>query len=164
MIRKHFRLKRLVLGLAFAALLAPAAQATPYAPGSGRVIERDLSVQVSPYEVRGTHVLPGGMTLSTAQGVRSENSLGNHTTSVGSTGVSAPSLARSENSLGSGGPNTIGATNPVIAPAISTASADVFDWSDAAIGGSIVFGVALALLTAFALARRNRDRTRLASA
>ena len=140
MIRKHFRLKRLVLGLAFAALLAPAAQATPYAPGSGRVIERDLSVQVSPYEVRGTHVLPGGMTLSTAQGVRSENS------------------------LGSGGPNTIGATNPVIAPAISTASADVFDWSDAAIGGSIVFGVALALLTAFALARRNRDRTRLASA
>jgi hypothetical protein len=73
MIRKHFRLKRLVLGFAFAALLAPAAQATPYAPGYGRVIERDLSVQVSPYEVRGTHVLPGGMTLSTPQVVRSHS-------------------------------------------------------------------------------------------
>jgi hypothetical protein len=72
MIRKHFRLKRILVGLAFAALFAPAAQATPYAPGTGRVIESDLSVQVSPYELRGTHVLPGGMTLTPARAVRSE--------------------------------------------------------------------------------------------
>jgi hypothetical protein len=140
MIRKHFRLKRLVLGFAFAALFAPAAQATPYAPGSGRVVERDLSVQVSPYEVRGTHVLPGGMTLS------------------------APSVARSENSLGSGGPNTVGATNPVTVPLTSTVTADAFDWSDAAIGASIVFAAMLMLLTSVALTRRSRDRTHLAGA
>jgi hypothetical protein len=72
MIRKHFRLKRLVLGFAFAALVAPSAQATPYAPGTGRVTDRDLSVQVSPYEMRGTHVLPGGMTLAPARAVRSD--------------------------------------------------------------------------------------------
>jgi hypothetical protein len=75
MIRKHFRLKRILVGLAFAAVLAPAAQATPYAPGAGRVIERDLSVQVSPYEMRGTHVLPGGMTLAPARAVQSETTV-----------------------------------------------------------------------------------------
>jgi hypothetical protein len=93
MIRKHFRLKRIVVGLAFAALLAPAAQATPYAPGSGRAIERDLSVQVSAYEMRGTHVLPGGMTLTPASVVRSERPVS--TTSADSFGWSDGAIVAS---------------------------------------------------------------------
>jgi hypothetical protein len=135
MIRKHFRVKRLVAGLAFAALLAPAAaQATPYGPGIGNSrADSDMTTQVSPYEVRGTHVLPGGMTLVT------------------------PTVARSENSLGNGGPNTIGATNPVPVPTVTTVSATSFDWSDAAIGASVAFAAALLLLTSIGVARRHRD-------
>jgi hypothetical protein len=135
MIRKHFRLKRVVVGLAFAAIVAPAAQATPYggSPTSSNRVDSDLSVQVSPYEMRGTHILPGGMTLV------------------------SPPVAQSENSLGNGGPNTVGATNPVSVPAISTASASGFDWSDAAIGASVTFAAALLLLTSLGVARRHRD-------
>jgi hypothetical protein len=137
MIRKHFRLKRLVVGLAFAAIVAPAAQATPYggSPSSSAStrVDSDLSVQVSPYEMRGTHILPGGMTLV------------------------APSAARSENSRGAGGPNTIGATNPVTVPVATTVSADAFDWSDAVIGALAAFGTALVLLTALMLGRRQHS-------
>ena len=142
MIRKHFRVKRLVVGLAFAAILAPAAQATPYGGGisNSRADSDLLTTQVSPYEMRGTHVLPNGMTLV------------------------SPPIARSENSRGSGGPNTVGATNPVSMPAIRTVSASGFDWSDAAIGASVAFAAALLLLTSVTVARRHRDRTGLASA
>ncbi len=135
MIRKHFRLKRVVVGLAFAAIVAPAAQATPYggtASSSSRV-DSYLSTQVAPYELR-THVLPSGMTLA------------------------APLVARSENSLGAGGPSTVGATNPVRVPVASTVSADAFDWSDAAIGALAAFGTALVLLTALVLGRRQHSR------
>ncbi len=134
MIRKHFRLKRVVVGLAFAAIVAPAAQATPYggtATSSGA--DSYLSTQVAPYELR-THVLPSGMTLA------------------------APLVARSENSLGAGGPSTVGATNPVRVPVASTVSADAFDWSDAAIGALAAFGTALVLLTALVLGRRQHSR------
>jgi hypothetical protein len=139
MIRKHFRLKRVMVGLAFAAIVAPAAQATPYggtvSNSSSRVDY--LSTQVSPYELgsgQATHVLPSGMTLA------------------------APLVARSENSRGAGGPSTVGATNPVAVPVASTASADAFDWSDAAIGALVAFGTALVLLTATMLGRRQHSR------
>jgi hypothetical protein len=134
MIRKHFRLKRVVVGLAFAAIVAPAAQATPYGgTASSSRVDSYLSTQVAPYELR-THVLPSGMTLV------------------------APLVARSENSLGAGGPSTVGATNPVAVPVASTVSADAFDWSDAAIGALAAFGTALVLLTAMVLGRRQRSR------
>lgn len=137
MIRKHLRLKRLVVGLAFAAIVAaPTAQATPYGGSitSSSRADSDLSVQVAPYEMRGTHVLPGGMTLV------------------------SPALARSENSRGAGGPNTIGATNPVSVPAAGTVTTDAFDWSDAVIGALAAFGTGLVLLTALMLGRRQHSR------
>ena len=73
MIRKHFRLKRIAIGLAFAAVAVPAtASATPYVSNSDRGIPQVqsssyLSTQVSPYELgtgQATRVLPGSMTLS----------------------------------------------------------------------------------------------------
>lgn len=138
MIRKHFRLKRVVVGLAFAAIVAPAAQATPYGGSTSTSSSRVdyLSTQVSAYELGSgaTHVLPGGMTLA------------------------APVVARSENSRGAGGPSTVGATNPVAVPVATTASADAFDWSDAAIGALVAFGTALVLLTATMLGRRQHSR------
>jgi hypothetical protein len=39
----------------------------------------------------------------------------------------------------------------------STVRSDRFDWSDAGIGASIVFGAALMLLTAVGLGRRHRS-------
>jgi hypothetical protein len=73
MIRKHFRLKRIAIALAFAAVAVPAtASATPYVSNSDRGIPQVqsssyLSTQVSPYELgpgQATRVLPGSMTLS----------------------------------------------------------------------------------------------------
>jgi hypothetical protein len=80
MIRKHFRLKRIALGLAFAAVALPAtASATPYVSNSDRGVPQVqsssyLSTQVSPYELgpgQATRVLPGSMTMS-HQVVRSQ--------------------------------------------------------------------------------------------
>jgi len=138
MIRKHFRLKRIVLGLAFAAIAAPAAQATPYggAPES-RHDQSLLSTEVSAYEVVSDRaILPGGMTLASS------------------------SVVRSENSFGAPGPSAAGATGPAEVALVRTTTG--FDWSDAGIGASAAFGAALMLLTAVGLGRRNRSR--LASA
>ena len=135
MIRKHLRLKRIALGLAFAAIAAPVAQATPYG-GSSVSSQKDqavLSTEVSAYEVvSGRTILPGGMTMASSSAVRSENSFG------------AP------------GPSAAGATGPQ--HVISSTSSRTFDWSDAGIGASVAFGVALMLLMAVALGRRYRGR------
>ena len=73
MIRKHFRLKRIAIALAFAAVAVPAtASATPYVSNSDRGVPQAqsssyLSTQVSPYELgpgQATHVLPGSMSVS----------------------------------------------------------------------------------------------------
>jgi hypothetical protein len=137
MIRKHFRIRRLVLGLAFgAALVVPVAQATPHVDGpvSGVTseIQADayLTTEVSPYELRGTHIVPNGMT------------------------VTPTSVVRSENSFGAPGPSAGGAVGP---HSVATASATTsFDWNDAGIGAAAAFGVALLLVTAVMLGRRNR--------
>jgi hypothetical protein len=79
MIRKHFRLKRIALGLAFAAIAAPTAAATPYVSNGDRGVPQVrssayLSTAVSPYELgpgQAVRVLPGSMTLSHDVGVRS---------------------------------------------------------------------------------------------
>jgi hypothetical protein len=145
MIRKHFRIRRLVLGLAFAAVFAvPVAQATPnvYGPTaeiqSGLTVVSDayLTTEVSPYEMRGTHVVPSGMTMTPT------------------------SVVRSENSFGAPGPSAGGAVGP---QSVATASAtSSFDWNDAGIGAAGALGVALLLVTAVMLGRRHR--TGLASA
>ena len=138
MIRKHFRLKRLALGLAFAAIAAPVAQATPHVNGPTSQVQasivRDayLTTEVSPYEVRGTHVLSPGMTIT------------------------ASSVVRSENSFGAPGPSAAGATGPELVT--STASSTTFDWADAGVGAAAAFGMALLLLTAIGIGRRNRSR------
>jgi hypothetical protein len=132
MIRKHFRLKRIALGLAFAAIAAPVAQATPY--GGSPASQQDqsvLSTEVSPYELRSTHIVPGGMTLV------------------------QPSIVRSENSFGAPGPSAAGATGPQ--HVISATSSSRFDWTDASLGAAAAFGTALLLLTAVGLGRRNRS-------
>jgi hypothetical protein len=72
-----------------------------------------------------------------------------------------PSAAISERSLGVPGPN------PSSAPLVASSTSGGFDWQDAGIGASAVFGVALVLLTVVALGRRHRsglDQAPLSSA
>jgi hypothetical protein len=138
MIRKHLRLKRIALGLAFAAIAAPVAQATPYGGSvSSQKDQAVLSTEVSAYEVVGSRtILPGGMTMASS------------------------SVIRSENSFGAPGPSAAGATGPQ--HVISSTSSSRFDWTDASLGAAAAFATALLLLTAVGIGRRNRSR--LASA
>jgi hypothetical protein len=153
MIRKHFRLKRIALGLAFAALVvAPTAQA--------RVALVD------------GHAAPISYTAADHQRIASEISVQSGVPQLQVEGLrwqamadayQAQSPVRSENSFGAPGPSLAGATGPQVLAAASTTS-DGFNWSDAGIGASVAFGAALMLLMAVILGRRFRSRpTGLAS-
>jgi hypothetical protein len=169
MIRKHFRLKRIALGLAFAAIAVPVAQAKPVSEiqghGGTTPTMSQLEAQGNAYQTRvrseNTSRRPIAseisvqLTLSQAQveALRYQAMVDLY---------SRQNPVRSENSFGAPGPSVGGAQGPSSTPTVSTVRSDRFDWSDAGIGGSIVFGAALMLLTAVGLGRRNRSR--LASA
>jgi hypothetical protein len=143
MIRKHFRIRRIVIGLAFAAIVAPSAQAyTGYSIDGGT---------------------PGIQSASTSQPIRSENSAQPPLSLAQVQALRYQAMVdlysnqnplRSENSLGAAG-TTVGAQGPAPVQTVNRVSSDRFDWSDAGIGGSIVFGAALMLLTAVTLGRRH---------
>jgi hypothetical protein len=158
MIRKHFRLKKIALGLAFAALVvAPTAQARvalvdghaapiSYTAVSHQRIASEISVQ-------------SGVPQLQVEGLRWQ---------AMADAYQAQSPVRSENSFGAPGPSLAGATGPqVVAAQVVAASgttSDGFNWSDAGIGASVAFGAALMLLLAVVLGRRFRSRpTGLAS-
>jgi hypothetical protein len=153
MIRKHFRLKKIALGLAFAALVvAPTAQA--------RVALVD------------GHAAPISYTAVEHQRIASEISVQSGVPQLQVEGLrwqamadayQAQSPVRSENSFGAPGPSLAGAMGPQVLAAASTTS-DGFNWSDGGIGASVAFGAALMLLLAVVLGRRFRSRpTGLAS-
>jgi hypothetical protein len=68
-----------------------------------------------------------------------------------------PTVAVSERSNGVKGPD------PSLVPQLASATSSGFDWSDAGIGASTAFGIALLLVTGVALARR-QNQGRLTSA
>jgi hypothetical protein len=140
MIRKHFRLKRIVLGLAFAAVAVPTAQAKPIESSTPapQPIASEISVQsgVPQLQVEGLRWTAmakayEGMTPAVAhQPIASEIS------------VQSPAFQ----------------LTVVPNPVVSTSGSDGFNWSDAGIGASVSFGLALLLLTAVGLGRRYRSR------
>jgi hypothetical protein len=153
MIRKHFRLKRIALGLAFAAVVvAPTAQASVAlvdghpAPVSYTAVERQpIASEIS---------VQSGVPQLQVEGLRWQ---------AMADAYQAQPPVRSENSFGAPGPSLAGATGPQVVAAASTTS-DGFNWSDAGIGASVAFGAALMLLMAVILGRRFRSRpTGLAS-
>jgi hypothetical protein len=147
MIRKHFRLRKIALGLAFAAVAVPTAQASvlldghpapvSYTAVAQQPIASEISVQsVSQLQVEGLRWQ--------AMAKAYENS----------PGITAAGAALS-NAKHSAYPVSVVQT---------TTSSDGFNWSDAGIGASIAFGAALMLLMAVVLGRRFRSRpTGLAS-
>ena len=153
MIRKHFRLKKIALGLAFAAVVVPSAQATVLLDG---------------------HPAPVSYTAVAHQPIASEVSVQSPVSQLQVEGLrwqamanayQAQSPVKSENSFGVPGPSLAGATGPQIVAAAAGTTSNGFNWGDAGIGASLAFGAALMPLMAVILGRRFRSRpTGLASA
>jgi hypothetical protein len=165
MIRKHFRIRRIVIGFAFAAILAPSAQAyTGFSVDGGtanmKVTDAWHQALVDRHAAAGQLQTP---IASPQRKIRSEISVQSTLTPAQVDALryqamvdlySRQNPVRSENSFGVPGPSAGGAQGPVATRTISQASSS-FDWSDAGIGGSIVFGAGLLLLTAVILGRRH---------
>lgn len=153
MIRKHFRLKRMVLGLAFAAVVVvPPAQARVAlvdghpAPVSYTAVAHPIASEIS---------VQSGIPQLQVEGLRWQ---------AMANAYQAQSPVRSENSFGVPGPGFAGATGPQVVAAAASTTSDSFNWSDAGVGASVAFGAALMLLLAVVLGRRFRSRpTGLAS-
>jgi hypothetical protein len=146
MIRKHFRLKKIALGLAFAAFAAPSAQAYVALDGepssvsptavAQQPIASEISVQSPGYQLGGTTVKLTGAAL-----------------------VNAPAPVSHVTAAGTAIANAKHAAFPVPNPVVQTASSSSFNWGDAGIGALVAFGAALMLMTALVLGRRHRSRT-----
>ena len=145
MIRKHFRFKRLVLGLAFglaiAAFSASAVQATPIGgygpldPWAYGLIHRSTQVNVVPAGKYGP-LDPWAYAVI-------------HRSSPAGTAIvsrTVPADVRDHRLVRQ------------LVQADRQSSPSGFNWGDAAIGASVVFGAALLLLTAVGLGRRYRSR------
>jgi hypothetical protein len=140
MLRKHFRIRRLVLGLAFAALAAPAA-----ASAAGIFVDEGpvpVSKAATSTQVRTEHSA-STITPLQADGLRWQAAARIYARQQAS-------QATSERSYGVPGPN------PSLVPQVVLSTSNSFDWGDAGIGASSAFGVALILVIAVALIRRNQ--------
>ena len=187
MLRKHFRIRRIVLGLAFAAFalpVAPAAAASlsTFVDGGPAPVSNSSTATSENSYLRYHDV---GVPAATGPQIRSENSMRTSTvtpldiqfvnamrastvTPLQADGLrlnaiadaylqNQPTIAVSERSNGVKGPD------PSLVPQLASATSTGFDWTDAGIGASTAFGFALLLVTGVALARR-QDHGRLTNA
>jgi hypothetical protein len=147
MIRKHLRLKKIALGLAFAAIVVPTAQArvvidgypatASYTAVAHQPIASEISVQSPVYQLGGgTAIKLTGAALVNAPAPVS------HITAAGA------ALANAKHSA-------LPVPNQVV---VEAAGSGGFNWSDAGIGASVSLGALLLLVTAVGLGRRNRTR------
>jgi hypothetical protein len=181
MFRKHFRIRRLVLGLAFAAFAVPVAPAA--AASLSTFVDNGGVAPVSLPATSGQQVRsensarPVGLDIqfvnairaATGPQIRSENAVSKSTiTPLQADGLrwnamadaylqGQSTVAVSERSNGVKGPD------PSLVPQLASVTSTGFDWTDAGIGASTAFGIALLLVTGVALSRR-RDQGRLTSA
>ncbi len=142
MIRKHFRLKKIALGLAFAAVVVPTAQAKVVIDG---------------------YTAPASSAAVVHQPIASEISVQSPVSQLQVEGLRWQAMARQyENrpgitAAGAALSNAKHTAYPVPVTQTQAATSDGFNWSDAGIGALVAFGAALMLLTAFVLTRRNRS-------
>jgi len=161
MIRKHFRIKRLVLGLAAAAILAPAAQAHVYLPSSdlGQIDQSSRQTTITPLQADGMRW------KAMANFYKQQQSVGPTARGIQADGLrykamadfyknSRPGITAAGTAIANQKHNAysvpVSATNSV--------GSDGFSWSDAGIGASAVFAGLLVLLTVLGLGRRYRTR------
>ena len=170
MIRKHFRLKRIALGLAFAAVVVPTAQARVVidgypAPVSQAVELSGAALVNAPAPVSQAVKLSGAALVNAPAPVSQAP-----VSQLQVEGLRWQAMARAyENRPGitaAGAALSNAKHNAYSVPVAQTqtATSDPFNWSDAGIGASVAFGAALMLLMAVILGRRFRSRpTGLAS-
>ena len=134
MIRKHFRLKQIALGLAFAAVVVPTAQA--------RVIIDGYAAPVS-YTAVAHQPIASTIKLTGAALVNAP----------ASRVTVAPAAIKLTGAALVNAPVPISDTS-----AGGTASSSSVNWSAVGIGASVSFAALLLLVTAVAFGRRNRPR------
>lgn len=150
MIRKHFRLKKIALGLAFAAVAVPTAQASVLLDGHPAPVSVSYSA-VAQQPIASEISVQSGVPQLQVEALRWQAMAKAYENSPGITAAGA-ALSNAKHSA-----------YPVSVVQTSSSS-DGFNWSDAGIGASIAFGTALMLLMAVVLGRRFRSRpTGLAS-
>jgi hypothetical protein len=171
MFRKHFRIRRIVLGLAFAAFalpVAPAAAASlsTFVDGGPAPVSIS-STATSENSYLGYHEV--GVPVATPLDIQFVNAIrDSKTAALQADGLrlnaianaylqNQPTMAVSERSNGVKGPD------PSLVPQLVSATSTGFDWTDAGIGASTAFGIALLLVTGVAVARR-QDHGRLTNA
>ena len=148
MIRKHFRLKKIALGLAFAAVVVPTAQArvvidsAPVSQGTAIKLTGAALVN-APAPV--SQAVQAPLSRLQVEGMRWEAMARQYESRPGITAAGA-ALSNAKHTA-----------YPVPVTQTQTATSDGFNWSDAGIGALVAFGAALMLLTAFVLTRRNRS-------
>ena len=164
MLRKHFRFKRMVLGLAFAALVVPVAPAgavslSTFVDGGPAPVSNTTVSSYQPSYLRYHEV---GVPVATGPQIRSENARATSTmTALQADGLRytamaqrygqlQPSLVVSERSNGVKGPD------PSLVPQVILSTSSSFNWQDAGIGASTVFAAALLLGIGIVLTRRNQ--------
>ena len=181
MIRKHFRLKRIALGLALAtAVVAPTAQAAVYVDGPTpgvqagyiRAAAYQLKVEgmrwqamAKQYESQPGITAAGAMLANQKHSALSASEL-NPVSQLKVEGMRWLAMANQYKNqpgitaAGAALANQKHTALPVpITQALTTSVSDGgFNWSDAGIGASVSFGAALLLLTAVGLGRRSRSR------
>ena len=148
MIRKHFRLKRIALGLALAtAVVAPTAQAAVYVDGPTPGVQAGYIRAAAHKTIASEMSVQSPVSQLKVEGMRWQAMAKQYENQPGITAAGAALANQKHSAL------------PVPTTQVSTTSvSDGFNWSDAGIGASVSFGAALLLLTAVGLGRRSRSR------
>ena len=169
MIRKHFRLKKIALGLAFAAFAVPTAQASvlldghPAPVSSASVAQQPIASEISVQSGVPQLVVEGMRWQAMAKAYENQLPAGVTLRKVRSAPSPIQASGPGITAAGAALSNAKHSAYPVSVVQTSSSS-DGFNWSDAGIGAAIAFGVALMLLMAVVLGRRFRSRpTGLAS-
>lgn len=169
MYRKLKIRRRLFIGLAFAALAAPATASanslSTFVDGGPMPVSNTAVADSTPSYLRyhevGAPVGAGPMIRSEqARGAAAANGLradGLRLTAMAQRYQQMqPSVAFSERSFGVPGPD------PSLVPVLAASTSGAFDWTDAGIGAST--GLAIALLAAIGIVTTRRHRSRLTPA
>jgi len=151
MFRKHFRFRRMVLGLAFAAVAVPVAPAgaaslSTYIDGGRALVSITPATSYTPSYLRYHEV---GVPVATGPEIRSENAQAASTmTGLQADGLRYTAMAQRYEQL-----------RPTIAvsePQIVSSTSNSFDWRDAGLGASTVFAAALLLGIGIVFTRRHQ--------
>jgi hypothetical protein len=147
MIRKHFRLKRIALGLALAtAVVAPTAQGAVYVDGPTPGVQAGYIRAASHRTIASEESVQSPVSQLKVEGLRWQAMAKQYENQPGITAAGAALANQKHSAL------------PVPSQVATTSVSDGFNWSDAGIGASISFGAALLLFTAVGVGRRSRSR------